>query len=62
MGGYATYVWSAWGLTALIFLYLFTHAKWQSVKIRREIKRQIAREDYQLQRQNQAPTSHRHPT
>lgn len=44
MGGYAWYVWPAWGLTALTLGWLFTHAKWRNAKIRRQIARQIARE------------------
>lgn len=44
MGGYAFYVWSAWGLSALVMAYLFTQAKWQNAKLRRELKRQIQRD------------------
>lgn len=44
MGGYAFYVWSAWGLSALVMAYLFTQAKWQNAKLRRDLKRQIQRD------------------
>ena len=41
MGGYAFYVWSAWGLTTIVLLYLFTRAKQRNAKIRAEIARQL---------------------
>jgi heme exporter protein D len=44
MGGYAFYVWSAWGLSFIVLTYLFTRAKQRNAKIRREIERQIRRE------------------
>ena len=44
MGGYAFYVWSAWGLTTIVLLYLFTRAKLRNAKIRAEIARQLKRE------------------
>lgn len=45
MGGYAFYVWSAWGITTLVLLYLFTQAKRRNAKIRAQIKRQLEREE-----------------
>ncbi len=44
MGGYAFYVWSAWGLTAVVLAYLFTQAKLRNAKIKAQILRQIERE------------------
>lgn len=44
MGGYAFHVWTSWGITALLMLWLFIDAKISNKKIRRQIARQIARE------------------
>ena len=44
MGGYAFYVWTSWGLTTLVLLYLFTRAKQRNAKIKTEIERQLRRE------------------
>ena len=53
MGGYAWYVWPSWGLTILVLFSLFIQAKLNNAKIRKDIARQIAREN----RQNSAPPS-----
>lgn len=47
MGGYAYYVWPAWGLTIVVLLWLFLSAKIANKRIRREIERQISREKQQ---------------
>lgn len=44
MGGYAFHVWTSWGLTLLVLLYLFIQPKLANAKIRRDIARQIKRE------------------
>jgi len=44
MGGYAFYVWTAWGITAFALCWLFLQAKLSNAKIKSEIIRQIARE------------------
>jgi len=44
MGGYAWYVWTSWGLTALVLFGLFIQPKLNNAKIRRDIARQIDRE------------------
>jgi heme exporter protein D len=44
MGGYAFYVWSAWGLTTLVLGWQFAQPKLAHAKIKRELKRQISRE------------------
>ena len=44
MGGYAFHVWTSWGLTLLVILYLFIQPKLANAKIKREITRQIQRE------------------
>ncbi len=44
MGGYAFHVWTSWGLTLLVLLFLFILPKFNNSKIRNEIKRQIDRE------------------
>lgn len=45
MGGYAFHVWTSWGLTMLVLLFLFILPKRKNAKIRAEIKRQILREE-----------------
>lgn len=47
MGGYAFYVWSSWGLSLVVLAYLFTKAKWQHARIKRDIARQLRREQLQ---------------
>ncbi len=49
MGGYAWYVWPSWGITILVMLALFVQSKLENAKIRRNIARQIAREQHSLQ-------------
>ena len=44
MGGYAFHVWTSWGLTTLVVLWLFIQPKLRNAKLRKEIKRQIERE------------------
>ena len=44
MGGYAFYVWTAWGLTTIVLFCLWLHPKLARAKIVREINRQIIRE------------------
>lgn len=45
MGGYAWYVWPSWGLTTLTLLAIFIAAKRDNAKIRKDIARQISREN-----------------
>jgi len=52
MGGYAFYVWTSWGLTALVLLWQFIQPKRASARIKRELKRQLSRE--QKSRENNA--------
>lgn len=47
MGGYAFYVWSSWGISALVILYLFAKAKLSNVNVKAQISRQIKREKLQ---------------
>lgn len=48
MGGYAFYVWSSWGLSLLIFVGHFIHAKYQRTHITKQLQRQLSRaEKYQ---------------
>ena len=44
MGGYAFYVWTAWGLTSAVLLWQTIQVKRRKTKIISDIKRQIARE------------------
>jgi heme exporter protein D len=48
MGGYAFYVWTSWGLTAVVMLVLLVQAKMSRKKIQKEIRRQISREQKHL--------------
>ncbi|MBX2847551.1 MAG: heme exporter protein CcmD [Acidiferrobacterales bacterium] len=45
MGGYAFYVWTSWGLTVLVLAWQFIQPKRANAKIKREISRQIKREE-----------------
>lgn len=45
MGGYAFEVWTSWILTVLVLLWFVISPKLKNAKIRREIQRQISRED-----------------
>ncbi len=45
MGGYAWYVWPSWGLTLLVLFVIFISAKRDNARIRKDIERQIAREN-----------------
>ena len=47
MGGYAFYVWSAWGLTALVLFWQFIQPKLRNAKIKQQLRRQLAREQTQ---------------
>ncbi|NND81915.1 MAG: heme exporter protein CcmD [Gammaproteobacteria bacterium] len=44
MGGYAFYVWSAWGLTGVVLLWQFTQPRLRNAKLRRELKRHYERQ------------------
>lgn len=44
MGGYAYYVWPAWGLTLCVLIWQVVQAKLTGRRIRREIARQLSRQ------------------
>ena len=44
MGGYAFHVWTSWGLTLLVIIWILMSSKINNARIRREIKRQIERD------------------
>jgi|TARA_B110000285_G_C15052470_1_gene577733 heme exporter protein D len=44
MGGYAFYVWSAWGITALVMGWQVGRAKYRKRQLYKDIRRQIQRE------------------
>ena len=44
MGGYAFYVWTAWGLSLAVLIWQVLQPKVSNARIKREIKRQIKRE------------------
>ncbi len=44
MGGYAFEVWTSWGLTLLVLISFVIFPKRRNAKIRKEIERQISRE------------------
>ncbi len=43
MGGYALYVWSSYGLTAVIMIALYWSAKRDQQQIKQQIARRVAR-------------------
>lgn len=57
MGGYAFYVWTAWGLTSLVLGWQFAQPKLANAKIKRELKRQISRELLSAGQVNQTPVT-----
>ena len=57
MGGYAFYVWSAWGLTTLVLGWQFAQPKLANTKIKRELKRQITRELLNPEQTSTTPTN-----
>lgn len=44
MGGYAYYVWPAWGLTLTVLVWQVVQPKLTNRRIRREIARQLSRQ------------------
>ena len=47
MGGHARYVWSAWGLTAVLLLGAVLHARFERRQLMRQLKRRLRREAHQ---------------
>ncbi len=45
MGGYAFHVWTSWGLSFAVILWIFISSKLNNAKIRADIARQIKREN-----------------
>ncbi|AQU83376.1 MAG: heme exporter protein CcmD [Halomonas sp.] len=45
MGGHGPYVWSAWGVTALLFLVIVWHARLERRQLLRGLKRRARREN-----------------
>ncbi|NIC05050.1 heme exporter protein CcmD [Billgrantia bachuensis] len=50
MGGHATYVWSAWGLTAVLLLGAVLHARFERRQVLRQLRRRVRREAHQAGR------------
>ncbi|MCE8016667.1 heme exporter protein CcmD [Halomonas sp. MCCC 1A17488] len=44
MGGHAPYVWSAWGLTAVLLLGAVLHARVERRQVLRQLRRRVRRE------------------
>lgn len=44
MGGHAPYVWSAWGITALLLLVIVWHARAEHRQLINGVKRRVRRE------------------
>lgn len=44
MGGHAPYVWSAWGVTALLLLLIVWHARVEHRQLIKGVKRRVRRE------------------
>ncbi|MGQ4878479.1 heme exporter protein CcmD [Billgrantia sp. LNSP4103-1] len=47
MGGHAPYVWSAWGLTAVLLLGAVLHARIERRQVLRQLRRRVRREALQ---------------
>ncbi|GEN29021.1 heme exporter protein D [Halovibrio variabilis] len=45
MGGHAPYVWSAWGVTALLLLASVWHARAEQRQLLKSLKRRVRREN-----------------
>ncbi len=45
MGGYAFHVWSCWALSTACLLFIVAFAKFRNARIKRDIARQIQREE-----------------
>lgn len=45
MGGHATYVWSAWGITALLLVSSVWHARIEQRHLIKGLKRRVRREN-----------------
>lgn len=45
MGGYAPHVWSSWGLSTFTLVVIILFSKHRNAKIKRDIARQIQREE-----------------
>ncbi|MGR4069850.1 heme exporter protein CcmD [Halomonas sp. LR3S48] len=50
MGGHARYVWSAWGLTAVLLLGAVLHARFERRQVLRQLQRRVRREAHQAGR------------
>lgn len=55
MGGHAPYVWSAWGVTALLLLVLVWHARVEHRQLMNGVKRRVRRERARLANAAQVP-------
>ncbi|KAA0012044.1 heme exporter protein CcmD [Billgrantia pellis] len=51
MGGHAPYVWSAWGLTAVLLLGAVFHARFERRQVLRQLQRRARRDAHQAGRQ-----------
>ncbi|WP_111412967.1 heme exporter protein CcmD [Billgrantia lactosivorans] len=54
MGGHAPYVWSAWGLTAVLLLGAVLHARFERRQVLRQLRRRVRREAHQAGRSGRA--------
>lgn len=52
MGGYAPYVWSAWGVTALLLVGSVWHARLERRQLLRDLQRRNRRERHATARQS----------
>lgn len=57
MGGYAFYVWTAWGLSVLVLIWQVLQPKLAHKRIKRDIARQLRREQTHLTSKEQITTS-----
>lgn len=62
MGGHAPYVWSAWGITALLLITIVWHARVEHRQLLNGVKRRVRRERARTPGAAQAPKAARFNT
>ncbi len=58
MGGHGPYVWSSWGVTALLLLVIVWHARYERRQLLNNVKRRVRRENAQRDAVQRGASSH----
>ncbi|UYO75336.1 heme exporter protein CcmD [Halomonas qinghailakensis] len=61
MGGHGPYVWSAWGITALLMLVIVWHARQERSQLLKGVKRRVRRENAHLKAEQGNTDTHSQP-